>query len=410
MDLIISSYSPHSHLYIYNVTSYAPKNRDLIVKPDNYDVRNLEQDNCDAMHELYKQFQLGDKSKYAPYINYLKNQPRGRLPAEWTTAGKALLTNILDQNGNAGLPPFDALNRYERQWLNKCEGEDTELARAAFFQLTSRDEDSLMVPFYDMHNHSNDPKKLNTVSWKPEKQGKPFTMYSTRAIVPGEQILISYNRCHGCWFDIDYQDCETRSYGGTDFLFSQFGFTEDYPQFWNLPQYEKEDGSLYDNIRFCLDRNDDTGALFVRRFGDNYSDEEDEIPFDDNVDWFKEELERLLTLERTVKSDDEVKKTMPSYEWDMAWQYAAALVTAMSTAVETVEKMPYGDEEDSRASSSDDDSDDNRRPSSSDDDSRDNRRPSSSDDDGGEDSEDDGEVNVRAQYRAQIKNDAKDEL
>ncbi len=111
-----------------------------------------------------------------------------------------------------------------------------------------------------------------------------------------------------------------------------------------------------------------------------------------------------------VKSDDEVKKTMPSYEWDMAWQYAAALVTAMTTAVETVEKMPSYDEEGSRDSSSDDDSRD-KRPSSSDDDSRDNRRPSSSDDDGeeDEDSEDDGEVNVRSQYR-QMKEANKDEL
>ena len=74
------------HFFLFYILSSAFKsyfyyNRDLIVKPDNYDIRNLEQDNCDAMHELYKQFQLGDKSKYAPYINYLKNQPRGRLPA-----------------------------------------------------------------------------------------------------------------------------------------------------------------------------------------------------------------------------------------------------------------------------------------------------------------------------------------
>jgi len=351
---------------------------DLIVKPDNWKYNFFPKTNCDALHEMYHQFQLGDESKYAPYINYLKNQPAGRIPSEWSEAGKELLTKILDQKEGEGLPPYEALDRFEEEWLGICRGEDTPLARAAFFQLTSRDEDGLMVPFYDMHNHSNDPKKLNTIPAKPKKKGKPFTMRAIRDIAPGEQIIISYNRCHGCWFDIEYEDCETKSFGGTDFLFSQFGFVEDYPQNWFIPQYE-DDGTLFDEIRFCLDR-DDKGELFVRRFGDNYSYEAEEIPFDENVEFLKDELDRMLKLEQKFKNDEELIKSMPSYEWDTVWTYQKALVTAMSTAVETVEQMPPPEERDF-GSSSDDESRDHY-------DSRDHSEDDSEDD---ESSSDDGD-------------------
>jgi len=340
---------------------------DLIVKPPNYHYNDYDT-NCDALREMYHQFQLGDQSRYAPYINYLKNQPAGRIPSEWSAEGKQLLRKVLNQEERkkGRLPPFDALDRFERVWMEECEGEDTPLARAAFFQFTSRDEDTLMVPFYDMHNHSNDPKKLNTVPYKPEKKGQDFTMHATRDILPGEQILISYNRCHGCWFDEDYNDCDTKSYGGTDFLFSQFGFVEDYPQFWKLPQYN-DIGKLFDTVVFCLDRDDDDGELFIRRFGDNYSDEDYEMPLDENVQLFKEQLNRLIQLKDALESNEELMKSMPSYEWETIWAYHKALTTAMTIAVETVERLPPLSEFDSR------DFDSRDFPSSDDDDDNDSK-------------------------------------
>ncbi|KAL7499037.1 hypothetical protein ACHAWT_009633 [Skeletonema menzelii] len=356
---------------------------DLIVKPNNYDYHGYISPNCDALHEMYHQFQLGDKSKYAPYINYLINQPAGRIPSEWSKHGKELLSKIMKD-----LPPYnDALHRYERDWIGQCHGEDTPLARQSYFQLTSRDEDGLMVPFYDMHNHSNDPKRLNTVPHKPKKEGRPFTMRAIRDIAPGEQIIISYNRCHPCWFDTKYDDCETRSHGGTDFLFSQFGFVEDHPQFWYIPQYNEEDGLLFDEIRFCLDKDDETGQFVVTRFGDNYSDEEEEIPFDENLEFLKGELDRLLQLEHDLKNDGELMKSMPSYEWDMTWTYQKALVKALKTAIETVEEIFSSGDRNMRRSSEDDDV------SSSDDESRDPAHDREDDyDDLEDDSSDDGDV------------------
>ena len=104
-----------------------------------------------CIQELYKQFQLGDESFYAPYINYLMNQPRGRLISEWTSQGKKFLSEMLnkkwdedDEEWVGGLPP-KFVKSYEEVWLEWCKGEDTPLAKAAFYQFTSRDEDTLMV-------------------------------------------------------------------------------------------------------------------------------------------------------------------------------------------------------------------------------------------------------------------------
>ena len=103
-----------------------------------------------ALRELHHQFILGDQSKFAPYVNYLKNQPRGRIPSEWTPAGKQLLDTILDRHEDelSGLPPQYNLKEYEETWMGECGEEDSDLARAAFYQFTSRDEDTLMVRTY----------------------------------------------------------------------------------------------------------------------------------------------------------------------------------------------------------------------------------------------------------------------
>lgn len=98
---------------------------------------------------MHRQFLLGDASPHAPYVNYLKDQPRGRLPNEWSAAGKELLRRILDHEvlfddrDGHGLPPKEQMKDFEEVWMGQCGGEDTELARQAFYQFTSRDEDTL---------------------------------------------------------------------------------------------------------------------------------------------------------------------------------------------------------------------------------------------------------------------------
>lgn len=372
-------------------TAHTHDPRDLIIKPKNYHVnrwwncegershyicdvtrlsyscslsRSTDAKNIDfiikktsrsAIHELYRQFILGDESKYAPYVNYLKNQPRGRIPDEWTDAGKQLLHTILDsrENDDEGLqPPTE--KSYEETWIGECKGEDTPLARAAFYQFTSRDEDTLMVPFFDMSNHSNDPEKLNTAyPQRPKRPGQPFVLRSMRDIRPGEQVHISYNRCHRCWFDESYEDCELYSNYETNDVFHSFGFVEEFPQTWKFKMnVGDEEHPSWDLLKFCLTRDDSSSSGLVVRFGDNYTpDPESEIPTMGNVVYLGKQLMRLVELEATVKNDDKVMETMPKYEWEMAWTYHQALMTSISAALLASDIVnPAGSDDDSEES------------------------------------------------------------
>ncbi|KAL7547795.1 hypothetical protein ACHAWF_011067 [Thalassiosira exigua] len=314
---------------------------------------------------MHDQFLLGDESKYAPYINYLKNQPRGRIVDDWSKEGKELLNLILgndsftadDTTRVTGLPPHYRQKNFEETWVRGCGGEDTELARAAFYQFTSRDEDTLMVPFFDMHNHSNDPKNLNTVPEKPARPGEPFVMRATRDIAPGEQIFISYNRCHPCWHDETYHDCDTLSYYGTSDVFDIFGFVEDFPQLWKFPMVLTNEKGLkeLDTLKFCLER--PGGKTLVVSYGDNWTPTgDDEEPLEDNVKFLAKQLGRLKELESTMKENEGMREKVPKHQWDMAWRYHEALMVALSAAIlgsETAEEFYHPDDPDDASESLD---------------------------------------------------------
>ena len=109
---------------------------------------------------------------------------------------------------------------------------DARFERDAYWLASSRDEDTLMVPVYDMANHSNDPVLLNTLLYKPERARDAFLFVASRDIVGGGQVYNSYNRCNAC-SDARYgDDCETYSFARTPDLFVRFGFVKEYPQNW----------------------------------------------------------------------------------------------------------------------------------------------------------------------------------
>mmetsp|Transcript_18599 Transcript_18599/g.39007 ORF Transcript_18599/g.39007 Transcript_18599/m.39007 type:complete len:552 (+) Transcript_18599:217-1872(+) len=304
----------------------------LIIKPMNYHFERFW--SCDAVNELYSQFLLRDKSPFAPYVKYLLNQPKGRIPSEWTLEGKQLLRFVLGQGVIEDSIALDLQPRifnegYERIWLDECKGEDNPMARAAYYQLTTRDEDTLMVPFYDMCNHSNDPKKLNTISTKPRHKGESFFLRAIRDIEQNEQIYNSYNRCNRCWFDPAFKDCTTWSHYGTNEVFGIFGFVEEFPQTWGFPVTfkEKDDKRLWysEELSFCLDIDDDETLLV--------SFEHDDDPTDQALEYLKKNLARLEALGISIKGNETLKEGLPCYEWNMIWKYHESLMSAISAAV-----------------------------------------------------------------------------
>ncbi|KAL7535544.1 hypothetical protein ACHAXR_006559, partial [Thalassiosira sp. AJA248-18] len=280
---------------------------------------------CRAIYNIAKELKLGDKSTRAPYVRYLLTQPRGSMPGEWTKAGQDFFSEVL---GHGDLPPYEDTWRshFEDEWMEGCHGsDDDDMERAAFWLASSRDEDSLMVPIYDMANHSNDPELLNTLSYKPDEAGDTFRFVASKKIMPGEQIYNSYNRCNQC-SNVPEKDCDTFSFYRTPDLFVHFGFVEDYPQNWEFDpaHLDSEDSSDDDTeFEFCLLKDAESGEL------DAFWDE-DELPDGADAQWLKEQLKRLQKLsnkkeevEKQLVQDGDEKMTR--WEWESIWRYHQAL-------------------------------------------------------------------------------------
>ena len=96
---------------------HIPLHREIIIKPSQYNYNNYW--DCDGVNELYRQFQLGEDSFYAPYIRYILNQPRGRTPQDWTVGGRRLLDVITNKEQ---LQQHDQQHEQQQQQLDNDDG------------------------------------------------------------------------------------------------------------------------------------------------------------------------------------------------------------------------------------------------------------------------------------------------
>lgn len=325
----------------------------IISSGKKYSYRKFE--SCSAIYKLADELRKGEESTKAPYVRYLLNLPRGTMPGEWNNAEKDFLSKVL---GDDQLPPYEEDWRYgfERHWINDCEGDETdEMERAAYFLTQSRDEDTLMVPLYDMMNHSNDPVKLNTLSYKPRRAGDIFSVVASKRIEPGEQVYNSYNRCSKCGIEVygvDPDNCETFSYYGTPDIFRLFGFIEDYPQSWVFDTVDSSDDEVPNELDFCMMKDPNIDGEINVYWREEGVDDED-------IAWIEKQLKRLRELlpqkdmleKELVQSEEEGEgddKKIRRAQWETIWRYHGALVTALKLSSEA-----------SWLDSSDDDDDEN---------------------------------------------------
>jgi hypothetical protein len=383
--LFVSSSDPSAAIQKGEVIARIPWDR-MITPGKKYNKQKYF--SCRAIYNLANELDNADdddKSRYGPYITYLKSQSRGIMPGEWSPTGQMFLASYILNNGQ--LPPYENTwrTKFTSQWLGQCLGTAATTAdsadneqqkstneRIAYWLASSRDEDTLMVPIYDMANHSNDRNKLNTISYKPNMAGEAFTFVASRTIHPGEQIYNSYNRCNVCSMtqlkmektnmkegEDEEEECETYSYAKTFDLFVNFGFVElDYPQSWEFDTRHTAptDDSSDDNdssdddddddteIEFCLFKNETTDELIVHW---GYDSE----PNTHDIYWLKKQLvrlEKLYTKKEILKDqfvnvgdDDDVNKSnsnnkMSTWEWESIWRYHDAVTRAIGAAVQSV--------------------------------------------------------------------------
>lgn len=282
----------------------------LIIKPEE-DPKKEDWD-CGTVEATVKAMS-GDS--ITPYGKYLLKQPRGYLPAFWSTEGQTLLSEMLGED----LPPHN-IPEDTIDWAEYCKGAslDDPLQMHARMIVLARADYQLLVPFYDMINHRNGKwyNVRHTKSYEDlyeHNQPHPhhFEVVAGKMIQPGEQLYNSYNQCNICAWSKDWL--------GTPEMLKQYGFVELMPQRWLFH---------YVRVKFDLDWKDgdeSSGELEVKFLVP---------PSERGMAFFRKELKRLQDFAQRKKVDA-VETLVPKSEWATIWQYHNALTVAMTHALKS---------------------------------------------------------------------------
>jgi hypothetical protein len=284
---------------------------DLIIKPEE-DPKKEDWD-CGTVEATVKAMS-GDN--ITPYGKYLLEQPRGYLPAFWSTKGQTLLSEMLGEH----LPPHDIQDDLLENWAEYCKGAnlDDPLQMHARMIVLARADYRILVPFYDMINHRNGKwynirhtHDYDTQFANNQSHYYRFEVVASKMIQAGEELYNSYNQCNNCAWSKDWL--------GTPEVLRLYGFVELMPQRWLFH---------YVRVKFDLDWKDEdesSGELEVKFLVP---------PSKRGMAFFRNELKRLQDFAKRKKVD-EADTLVPKSEWAIIWQYHNALTVAMTHALDS---------------------------------------------------------------------------
>mmetsp|Transcript_32049 Transcript_32049/g.73726 ORF Transcript_32049/g.73726 Transcript_32049/m.73726 type:complete len:1237 (-) Transcript_32049:124-3834(-) len=266
---------------------------------------------CTSTSFLIDEMKKGNTSFFEPYITYMLDQPRGKIPSDWSDAGKNLLEMVI---GYDMLPPQDAVGLVD-VWKKLChvEGNDP-LETQMMVEYYARCDDNILVPVYDLYNHANGYRKngIYTTTW-----GIKQDFFAFRDIQKGEEINHSYSQN-------DNQDEDTQENYDTPQFLRDYGFVEPFPQRWSFDEGK---------VRFDLNVSDDVSQVTWRG----------EKPDFESVKFMQEQLWRLLdkveprleAIEEIVENQEHEGNTVPPpSEVATIRQYFDALYNALEAAVD----------------------------------------------------------------------------
>eukprot|EP00978_Attheya_sp_CCMP212_P018930 scaffold52341_cov51-Attheya_sp.AAC.1 len=280
----------------------------LMIQPDNdYDHNDFNVPNCGTVWALIHEIELGDESRFAPYVRYLLTRPRGQIPETWSDAGYATLREIY-----SGEDPDHWLDTdFMETWHEECEqggSKDNPLFNHMAMQVVQRSEDELMIPFYDMYNHRNG-YWLNTRQTFPDDNDS-LEISARRTIEAGEQIYNSYNMCDEC-------NGRKEDFFDSAQILTNYGFVEQMPQRWNF---------FGETAVFDLDeKKGDPGTIeFTWAATPSLNPA--------MLEFMEEEINRLDYLEWSFQEDKEtssLRTLIPDIEWNVIMQYHSAYRAAL---------------------------------------------------------------------------------
>jgi hypothetical protein len=153
-----------------------------------------------TVHALAKELQLGNESKYAPYVDFLLHEPDDyTIPSRYSQNGKRLLLHVLDDmedTGDTRIPPVEPISWIDEEWIRVCRADPNDVMgiRAATAVL-QRSDDIFLIPGYDAYNHRNG---VWTNTQTNEVTGRYYEIIASRDIQAGDELFNSYNFCTDC--------------------------------------------------------------------------------------------------------------------------------------------------------------------------------------------------------------------
>eukprot|EP00535_Pseudo-nitzschia_heimii_P009275 CAMPEP_0197177016 /NCGR_PEP_ID=MMETSP1423-20130617/2768_1 /TAXON_ID=476441 /ORGANISM="Pseudo-nitzschia heimii, Strain UNC1101" /LENGTH=559 /DNA_ID=CAMNT_0042626491 /DNA_START=51 /DNA_END=1730 /DNA_ORIENTATION=+ len=168
----------------------------------------------------------------------------------------------------------------------------------AYLFLISRGWYDKLLPVVDMFNHRNGRWRNVEITTINDEDGKDVAAYAWRDISKGDQLQYTYSECMD----------DTCSFGGVKYtfstqkIFSEYGFTELYPQRWVIICDDDEEHEQTLHAEVTVDSHDESKLEFRWIF---------ETPNEASVKFIEEQLARLKSVESEVqKGVDELESVL----------------------------------------------------------------------------------------------------
>eukprot|EP00978_Attheya_sp_CCMP212_P003072 scaffold6251_cov52-Attheya_sp.AAC.10 len=302
---------------------------ELIIKPDDYDddveyygdFYNTPDLSCETVYSLIDELNLGDKSKFGPYLKYFHDFKTNYLIEHWSETGTDLINYIAGYN----MKEESSLLEY---WYEECDGSDDLLHEKAVLYVMTRAEDYFLIPLFDLANHRNGHMNHAHINKKIEIVGGiSADGIATRDIAAGEEIVHSY-------YLNERELANDLFLGCTDTLMYNFGFVEPMPQRWIFENALVDDELVIFDLDYAKSDTGQEGELEVR-WRDDWS-----RPNQGTLLFFREELERLDKISANLATDNSqrILSLMSEDEYNVASRYHEALVVAVRNAIFATEQ------------------------------------------------------------------------
>lgn len=257
---------------------------------------------CSLSQLLAKELKMGNESKYGPFIQYIKAQKQGQIPATWSDPGKRLLRRILPTDS-------DIIDWIE--WnFEDCDVDEHTLALTV-----QRGYDTALIPIWDMFNHWNG--HVNTEN-DPMYANDGLKVRAATSIHKGDELYATYNECVDCK--------ETLWYWGTPEILRDFGFVEPYDQRWVY--YRK-------GIWFEISEQD--GELIVEW---DIADDGYGVPGNKKIKFLESELVRIQHAILKKRPAN-----VPEHEWTNILAFQKASTRALSLAIQSAKAYHANEKE-----------------------------------------------------------------